>query len=467
MDTPWIVHRPPATIALAGSVLLGSLGVSIVTVAMPALAAAFAEPVAQVQWVVIAYLLAATLTVVIAGKLGDTIGHRRVLLLGLVIFAVASVACALAPTLGALAAARAVQGIGAAVLMTLPMSILKETVVQERLGSAMGLLGTMSAVGTALGPSLGGLVLSGLGWRAVFAPLAVLGALTLLAAVITIPANTARTSDKTARMDWPGAILLAVALCAYSLLMSMGGGDLASTSMLLVGTVIAFIAFVAVESRAASPLVPLSAISCRTAASALTTNLIMSTVMMTTLVVGPFYLSLSLGLDDSVVGAVMSVGPITAALTGIAAGRAVDKYGNQTVMVAGLIEASIGFISLALIPRYLGVSGVVLSLIILTPGFQMFLAANSTALMAAAPHDQRGVLSGLLGLSRNLGFVTGASAMATLFTFAVGHADVLAAGGGAVANGFSGTFLAASGLTLVALIGAILGRSRRTADVEE
>ncbi len=118
----------------------------------------------------IAYLLAATVTVIVAGKLGDALGSRRILLGGLVTFTIASALCALAPTLGALAAARAVQGIGAAVLMALPMSILKEVVGKERIGSAMVLLGTMSAIGTALGPSLGGILLSGFGWRAAFFP---------------------------------------------------------------------------------------------------------------------------------------------------------------------------------------------------------------------------------------------------------------------------------------------------------
>jgi hypothetical protein len=121
-------------------------------------------------------------------------------------------------------------------------------------------------------------------------------------------------------------------------------------------------------------------------------------------------------------------------------------------MIAGLMETCIGFLLLALLPRYTGVAGYVISLIILTPGFQMFLAANGAALMTAASDSQRGVLSGLLGLSRNLGFVTGASAMMTLFRLLVGDGNLPTAAENAVASGFSITFLAASGLTLCAML---------------
>ena len=137
---------------LAVAILLASLGVSIATVALPTLAQAFTTPMASVQWVVLAYLLSVTVAIVAGGRMGDLFGHRRVLLVGLAVFAAASAGAAVAPTLGVLIAARAAQGIGGAILMALPMSIARETVPTERTGAAMGLLGSMSAIGTALGP---------------------------------------------------------------------------------------------------------------------------------------------------------------------------------------------------------------------------------------------------------------------------------------------------------------------------
>jgi hypothetical protein len=137
-------------------------------------------------------------------------------------------------------------------------------------------------------------------------------------------------------------------------------------------------------------------------------------------------------------------------------------FGAQAMMAVGLVEAAIGFTLLAILPRHIGVAGYAASLIVLTPGFQMFLTANGWALMGAAPDSQRGMLSGLLGPSRNLGFVTGASAMATLFTAAVGSCDVLHASETAVALGFSTTFLTAATMSLVGLMVASIPRLRRS-----
>jgi MFS family permease len=155
--------------------LLSSLGVSVANVALPTLAQAFTASFQQVQWVVTAYLLATTVVIVGVGRLGDVVGRHRLLLAGTAVFTGASVLCAAAPTLGVLVAARALQGVGAAVLMALTLALVPETVARERTGRAMGLRGTASAVGTALGPSFGGALLAGPGWRAVFLALAPLG----------------------------------------------------------------------------------------------------------------------------------------------------------------------------------------------------------------------------------------------------------------------------------------------------
>ena len=153
---------------LALSTLLASVGTSIANIALPALAKAFSAPFPHVQWVVVAYLAALTVTVVIAGRLGDRHGLKRMHVVGLGLFAAASLLCGLAPTLWLLIGARAVQGVGAAFLMTLSMAMMREIAGEERMGRAMGLLGAMSALGTALGPSFGGALIATTGWRGVF-----------------------------------------------------------------------------------------------------------------------------------------------------------------------------------------------------------------------------------------------------------------------------------------------------------
>ncbi len=458
---------PPALTALAGSMLLSSLGVSIATVALPALARDFSASVSDARWVVLAYLVSATVAIVLAGRFGDLFGHRRVLVAGLVVFTAASVLCAAAPTLAILIAGRAVQGMGGAILMALPVSLIRETVPKERTGSAMGLLGTMSAIGTALGPSVGGMLVSGLSWRAAFAALAAAGILALVVAIVSIPRTAAAAPRPDARMDWPGAALLAATLILYALATAGGkAGPMPGTTLLLPAAALALALFVIVEARSAVPLVPVSILRDRATATALATSLLVATVMMSTLVVGPFYLAFGLGLDEALVGLVMAVGPVTAAVSGIVAGRVTDRFGTRPVLAAGLVEMILGLVCLAFLPRLIGVTGYVASLIVLTPGFQLFLAANNTSVMVAARNEQRGLLSGLLGLSRNLGFMSGASVMATLFATALGPKDLAATAPATVAGAFTTTFLFAAGLSLMALALAFFSRPAAQESVE-
>lgn len=149
-----------ALVSLSLSMLLASLGTSIANVGLPNLAQVFDASFHAVQWVVLAYLLAITAVIVSAGRLGDRFGRKRVLLAGLLLFAVACALCASAPSLDWLIAARALQGLGAASMMAMTLGLVGDTVTKARTGRVMGLLGTMSAVGTAIGPSVGGVLLS-------------------------------------------------------------------------------------------------------------------------------------------------------------------------------------------------------------------------------------------------------------------------------------------------------------------
>src|SRR6058998_3118090 len=215
-----------ALASLSLSMLLSSLGTSIPNVGLPTLAQAFNASFQEVQWIVLAYLLAITTLIVSAGRLGDITGRRRLLLAGIFLFTLVSSLCGVAPTLGLLIAARAAQGLGAAIMMALTMAFVGERVTKAKTGSAMGLLGTMSAIGTALGPSLGGVLIAGLGWRAIFLVNVPLGILTFLLAHRTLPVDrqTMKTWPKTDRpgFDTVGTLLLALTLAAYALAMTIG-----------------------------------------------------------------------------------------------------------------------------------------------------------------------------------------------------------------------------------------------------
>lgn len=155
----------------------------------------------EVQWVVLAYLLAITILVVSLGRLGDIVGRRRLLLAGIALFTVASFLAGLAPTLTLLIVARAAQGLGAAIMMALAMAF----VPQEKTGSAVGLLATMSALGTTIGPSLGGVLIASFGWPAIFHLNVPLGILNLVLAYHTLPADRLKTHPA---FDMAGTLLV-------------------------------------------------------------------------------------------------------------------------------------------------------------------------------------------------------------------------------------------------------------------
>src|SRR5258708_158084 len=318
-------RTPSVRWALAGlalSMLLAALGTRIANVGLPTLAQAFDAAFQDVQWIVLAYLLAITTLIVSVGRLGDITGRRRLLLAGIVLFTVASVLCGVAPTLRLLIAARAAQGIGAAIMMALTMAFVGETVPKAKTGSAMGLLGTMSAIGTALGPSLGGVLIAGLGWRAIFLVNVPLGILTFLLAQRTLPADRRGPKTDRAGFDTMGTLLLALTLAAYALAMTMGRGSFGPLNMaLLLAAVFGVGLFVLVEARTASPLIRLAMFRDPALSASLAMSALVSTVIMATLVVGPFYLSRALGLNAALVGIVLSVGPLIASLTGEPGGR--------------------------------------------------------------------------------------------------------------------------------------------------
>ncbi|MEU9305439.1 MFS transporter [Streptomyces sp. NPDC048269] len=445
---------------LSLSVLLSSLGTSIANVALPTLAQAFTASFQQVQWIVLAYLLAITTLIVSVGRLGDIVGRRRLLLAGTSLFTAASVLCGLAPTLWWLIAARAVQGLGAAVMTALTMAFVGETVPKARTGSAMGLLGTMSAIGTALGPSLGGTLISGPGWRAIFLVNAPLGILALLLAHRHLPADRREPGKDRAGFDHVGTLLLALTLAAYALAMTMGrGGSGALNTALLLAAALGVALFVRAEGRAASPLIRLATFREPGLSASLATSALVSTVMMATLVVGPFYLSRTLGLGEALVGLVLSVGPLVAALTGVPSGRIADRFGAPRMTLAGLTAMAAGCFLLSVIPAALGVLGYVAPLAVVTAGYAVFQTANNTAVMADVRPDQRGVVSGVLHLSRNLGLITGASVMGAVFALASATTDVATGSPGAVATGMRVTFAAAAALIVVALAVAAGGRA--------
>jgi EmrB/QacA subfamily drug resistance transporter len=450
-----------ALASLSLSMLMPSLDTSIANAGLPTLAQGFNASFQEVQWIVLAYLLAITTLIVSVGRLGDMLGRRRLLLAGIGLFTAASLLCGVAPTLSLLIAARAAQGLGAAIMMVLTVALAGETVPKTKTGSAMGLLGTMSAIGTTLGPSLGGVLIAGLGWRIIFLVNVPVGILNYLLAHRYLPADNLRLKTVRASFDHVGTLLLGLTLAAYALAMTLGHdafGPLNMTLLLAAAFGVGF--FLLVEARIASPLIRLGMFRNPVLSAGLAMSTLVSTVMMSTLVVGPFYLSRGLGLETALVGLALSAGPLVAALAGIPAGRLVDRFGAGRLTIVGLVGIATGSFILSMMPASFGVAGYISPIVVITASYALFQAANNTVIMADSRADQRGVISGMLSLSRNLGLITGASTMGAVFALAAATTDMTTARPEAVATGMRITFAVAALLIVGALIIAFGSRAR-------
>lgn len=442
-----------ALIGLSLTMLMPSLATSTANVALPDLARSFAASFQAVQWIVISYLLTITALIVTVGRLGDIMGRRRLLLVGTAIFAVGSLASGVSPSLEFLIAARVVQGSGAAIMMALTMAMVGAVVPPSRTGSAMGLLGTMSAVGTTLGPATGGLLIAWAGGKAIFllnVPLAILALLVLFR---TLPGDNPFRASSPASIDFLGMGLLMAALIAYAMAMTLGRGQLGV--MNIAALVVAFAlsaAFVMVEASARSPMVKMELFRNRPLVTGLSANMIVSTVMMATLIVGPFYLTKVMALTPATAGIILAIGPLIAAIAGIPAGRLVDRFGAERATLGGLAALTMGAVALSVVPSAFGVAGYVVPIVTLTTGYALFQAANNTGIMAGSGNAERGVVAGIVNLSRNLGLVTGSSAMGAIFVWGTAAHDIMTASPEAITRGMHATFTVAAVLIAMSLL---------------
>ena len=424
-----------ALASLSLSMLMPSLDTSIANAGLPTLAQAFDAAFEDVQWIVLAYLLAITTLIVSVGRLGDLVGRKRLLLSGIVIFTLASLACGLAPSLGWLVAARAVQGLGAAIMLALTVAFVggygAESADRQRHGLARHDVGDGHHA-----RSIAGRRVDVRFWLAGdFSGQRAVGRFEFCARVSLLTGGSAGGPARWFRFSGDAAVG-ADARCVCV------GHDVGSLGV-AAGRWCRRRDFPVRRGEGpASPLIRLALLRERGLSASLAMSALVSTVMMATLVVGPFYLSGTLGLNAALVGLTLSVGPLVAALAGVPAGRLVDRFGAQRMTVFGLAAMALGAGVLSIMPAGFGIPGYVAPIAVITASYALFQAANNTLIMTGVSADQRGVIAGLLSLSRNLGLITGASAMGAVFA----------------GNGMRVTFAVAAGLIVLAL--AIASRAQ-------
>jgi len=409
-------RRSSILAAVMAGAVLGPIDASIVNVVLPTLASAFSASLAAVQWVPMAYLLASGSLVLVFGRLGDLRGHRRVFLAGLLGFVAASLLCAAAPTVGALVAFRALQGVAAAAMMSVPLAILTATFPPAQRGKAIGLFAASISVGLAVGPSLGGFLAATFGWRSAFLVNLPLGLAAWAYARRVLP----RVPLRPGRLDLPGAAAALGALVAFLLFLNRAQveGLSARTAPLILAAAACGAAFVRLERRAAEPMVALPILGNRRVALGASAAVLNFMSQYVVVFLTPFLLSRLLGAGPGRVGLVLTAFPLAVLCVAPFAGALSDRVGSALPATAGALVSAAACAFLAAMPAGAGAGDVAWRLALFGAGTGLFQSPNNSAVMGSAPRAHLGVVGSLLGTARTLGMVLGvAAAGAVLYAF--------------------------------------------------
>ena len=421
-----------ALIAILLGVALASLDTAIANTALPAIAADLqASPAASI-WVINAYQLAIVATLLPFAALGDLLGPRRVFLAGLAFFTIASLGCAFASTLPALAVARALQGIGASGVMSVNIALIRLIFPASRLGRGVGLNALVVGVSFALGPTVASLILSVASWPWLFAINVPLGMLALGFALPALP----RAATRGHGFDWLSAVLTALSFAA--LVLALGAAaQREPPSKALTALGVAVLAAALLLWRQAghpAPMLPVDLLRRPLFALSAITSMASFTTQGLAFVALPFYFEEVLQRNPIETGFLMTPWPIVVALAAPIAGRLSDRYPPGLLGGFGLLLLSSGLVSFALLTSHPSTTVIVLCMALCGVGFGLFQAPNMKALMSSAPTERSGGASGVIAMARLLGQTTGAALVALCFGLAGARGPVLALG---LAAGFA------------------------------
>lgn len=404
MDEP---NRYAVLAAVMVGTFMAPLDASIVNIALPALSAHFLVPVTTVQWVATAYLLTTSALLLSFGRLGDIWTHKRVYLLGFALFTLGSLACGLAPSIAALIASRAFQAVGAGMILSSGPAILARVFPPQELGRAYGLQALSVAAGLTVGPPLGGVLVSGLGWQWVFFINVPVGLVTMAVVTRVIPVGEPVRRP----FDFAGAAALFGSLFGLLLALSRGAdwgwgstpvlGLLAASAALGAG-------FLWLEARLADPVLDLTLFGDRTFTTASIAALLSYVSLFVITFLMPFFLIRVMELEAAAAGLILVVMPLTMAVVAPVSGLLSDRMGSRLLTTGGLAltGAGIWWLSASLWPIP-GVFGLVLRLFVVGLGMAVFQAPNTSSIMGAAPRERSGVASGMVATMRNMGMALG------------------------------------------------------------
>ena len=393
------------------AVMLGSLIVpldsSIVNTILPVITDDLNTDISVVQWVPIVYLLAISCLIMINGRLGDMIGHRRIYIYGVAAFTITSLLCGASLNIWMLIVFRALQGFSASMILAVSFALVVTAFPASERGKALGIYAVMANAALAMGPTLGGLIAEHLEWRYVFYINGPIGVSTVIWAARTLPQSVTKPGQ---RLDFPGAVTAFIFLPALLLYFNRGEewGWTSPLSLTMLALAVVFgVIFFRIELKSSQPMVQLRIFANRVFVFASMSYFFGYITIMALIFLTPFYLKFVLGYSIAKVGLVMVAYPIVGIVMAPSVGTLSDRIGTRVFAIGGMSITALGLFLLSGLGESASDLNVVLCLLIVGLGFSMFATPNNSTIMGNVSQEYLGITSGVLTALRYIGMAFG------------------------------------------------------------
>ena len=438
---------------------MATLDSSIVNVALPVMAKSLNVTSAGIQLVVTSYLIIISATILVFGRLGDMLGKSKVFKFGIALFTLGSLFCGITSSLPFLILARVIQAIGAAGAMANSQGIITEVFPANERGKALGITGTFVALGSLVGPALGGFIVGATNWKYIFLINVPIGLITLFCAFKKLPKKHKVVKGK---LDSLGALLFMFAI--VPLFVALGRGQVIGfkSPIILLGftvSIISFITFIKVEKKREYPLLQLSIFKNKLFSLSIFCGFISFVAIFCSIIIQPFYLQDVLKFSPASTGLVLMIFPLILSVASPLSGHLSDKIGSEILTFIGLVVTSLGLLLMSTLNEQSSLPSMVFFIGVMSMGNGLFQSPNNSLIMSTVPKDKLGIAGSVNALVRNLGMVCGIALATTILynrmSYKIGYhvSDYVVGRNDAFIYGMKIVYINAA---VICLIGAIL-----------
>ncbi|MBE6071402.1 MAG: MFS transporter [Clostridium butyricum] len=401
-------------IIIISATFMSTLDSSIVNVALPNMAKALEVTTSQIQLVVTSYLIVIAGVILIFGRLGDMFGKTKMFKVGLIFFTLGSLLCGITRSFPLLILARVVQAIGAAGTMANNQGIITQVFPKKERGKALGLLGTAVALGSLVGPGLGGFIVGASSWEYIFLINVPIGLVALFFAVRLLPKPTKKSDEK---IDIIGAVLFIFTIVPLFLSLNEGVNLGFTSPVIICGFIIAiisFIAFIFVEKKLKSPLIQLDIFKNKLFSLSIFCGFVTFVAIFCHNIILPFYLQDVMVYSPQKSGIILMVYPLVLMVVAPISGSTSDKIGSEVLTFIGLVLGSLGLFLMSSLNDNSSEISMIIFIGIMSAGMGLFQSPNNSLVMSTVPIDKLGIAGSINALIRNVGMVSGIALATTL-----------------------------------------------------